>query len=59
MNQEDDIRGLAKVMDFIRGLYILFVVNLKLYDPTLPPGTEIFPEEGIGVHKFHIEITSR
>ncbi len=33
--------------------------NLKLPDPTLPPGTEIFSEEGIGVHKFHIEITSR
>ncbi len=26
MNQEDDIRGLAKVMDFMRGLSILFVV---------------------------------
>ena len=26
MSQEDDLRGLAKVMDFMRALSILFVV---------------------------------
>ena len=27
MSQEDDLRGLAKVMDFMRALSILFVVT--------------------------------
>ncbi len=39
--------------------HLVMTIDFHVPDPTLPPGTEIFPEEGIGVHRFHIEITSR
>ena len=39
--------------------HLVMTIDFHVPDPTLPGGTQIFPEEGIGVHKFHIEITSR
>ncbi len=39
--------------------HLVMTIDFEVPDPTLPGGTQIFPEEGIGVHKFHIEITSR
>ena len=38
---------------------LAMTIDFEVVDPTLPGGTEIFPEQGIGVHKFHIEIASR
>ena len=31
MQNEDDLRGLAKVMDFMRAISILFVVIIRKY----------------------------
>ena len=39
--------------------HMTMTIDFEVPDPTLPSGTQIFPEQGIGVHKFHIEITSR
>lgn len=41
MSQEDDLRGLAKVMDFMRALSVLFVVvNIYLVLLSVHPGME-------------------
>ena len=39
--------------------HLTMTIDFEVVDPTLPPGTEIVPDKGIGVHKFHIEITSK
>ncbi len=39
--------------------HLTMTIDFEVVDPMLPPGTEIFPDKGIGVHKFHIEITSK
>ncbi len=39
--------------------HLTMTIDFWVPDPTLPSGTEIVPEEGIGVHKYRIEIASR